>query len=325
MRLRPGRKPSLSNIDGKDIAIFTMSLLLAFSIWFIHGLSITYTELIRLPVIAEADIDGHAARSSAPVTILARCRTSGFEIIRLKNISEKKPLIIRFASFDLHNSKEDVFYIVPNDLNRYGQAIFGDKSVPEAFLSDTLFFRFPFENSKKVPLRAVCRIGFKPQYMSAGGLKLRPDSVLVYGEPSHLKEISNVSTEAFSLEDLEMSAHGTVRLEKIKGVRISAEKAEYSVDVSRFVEIKASMPINVRNVPKGHSLIVYPSIASVRLRCAFPVSMNPLDKISFYVDYKDFIESLNGVCIIHTDKMPPEVFEYNIEPQAANCVEQVKS
>lgn len=323
MLWRPGRA-SLSDINGKDVAIFVMSLLLAFSIWFLHGLSITYTELIRLPVIAEADIDGHAARSSAPVTIWARCRTSGFEIIRLKNISEKNPLVVRFSSYDLHSSKEEVFYLAPNDLNKYGQAIFGDKSVPEAFLSDTLFFRFPFENSKKVPLRAVCQMGFKPQYMSVGGLKLRPDSVLIYGEPSRLKEISNVSTEAFSLDNLEVSAHGSVRLEKIKGVRVSAEKAEYSVDVSRFVEIKSSVPINVRNVPKGHSLIVYPSIASVTLRCAFPVSVNPLDKISFYVDYKDFMESLNGVCLIHTDKMPPEVFEYDIKPQTASCVEQVK-
>lgn len=324
MRWKPGGMPRMFNIKGKDIVIFTMSLLLAFSIWFIHGLSSSYSELIRLPILAEANIDAHAARSSNTVTMLARCRMSGFEIIRLKNISEKNPLEIRFASSDMHPAGDETFYITSNELNKYFPTIFGDKSVLEAFLTDTLFFRFPREESKKVPVRAVCRLGFKPQYMSVGGLKFSPDSVLVYGEPFHLENTTGVHTEAFSLENLDMSAHGSVRLEKIKGVRLSAEKVEYSVEVKRFVEIKTSMPINVRNVPKGHSLIIYPSIASVTFRAAFPVSTDPVDEVSFYVDYKEFMESLGGKCLVHTDKMPAGVLEYTVEPQVVSCVEQIK-
>lgn len=315
---------NVSKANGKDLIIFSLSLLLAFSIWLIHGLSLKYTEIITVPVIAESSLDGHAGRSSNSNAILARCRTTGFEIIRLNRAAEGKPVVVKFDASDLRHYEDDSFYITANELNRYVAAIFGDKTGMESFITDTLFFRFPFENCRKVPVQAVCRTSFRPQYMNVGPMKIEPDSIFVYGEPFHLENINRAYTEAFSLEDLSMSSHGTVKLEGIKGVRMSADKVEYTLDVSRFVEVNAEMPIQVRNVPKGHSLIVHPSIASVTFRCAFPVSDNPVEKVYFYIDYKDFTESLGGKCVVSTDRLPSGVLSYEIQPQVFTCVESLR-
>ena len=52
------------NISGRDAKIFIVSLLLAFSIWLIHNLSLNYFETVRIPISARCDIDGHAYKSS---------------------------------------------------------------------------------------------------------------------------------------------------------------------------------------------------------------------------------------------------------------------
>lgn len=324
MPCKINNKLKITEAGGKDIVIFILSLLLAFSIWLIHGLSLKYTEFVTVHVVAESGIDGHSAMSANSVAILARCRTSGFEIIRLNMAAGKKPVTVKFDPADLKPYEGETFYITSNELIKYVSAIFGDKTGMETFITDTLFFRFPTENSKKVPVQPVYRVTFKPQYMGVGGLRIEPDSILVYGEPFHLDGVDRVYTESFSLEDLSMPSHGTVKLANTKGVRMSVDKVEYIIDVSRFVEIKAEMPVNVRNVPKGHSLIVHPSVATVTFRCAFPVSENPLDNVSFYIDYNDFVESLGGNCMVSTDRLPSGVLGYDIVPQVFTCVDSEK-
>ena len=59
-----------------------VSLLLAYGIWLIHNLTLNYTEVIKVPVTAHCDIEGHAAESSNSAVVLARCRTSGFRLIQ---------------------------------------------------------------------------------------------------------------------------------------------------------------------------------------------------------------------------------------------------
>jgi hypothetical protein len=315
---------TLSKENGKDIVIFTMSLLLAFSIWMIHELSLRYTELVIVPVKVQASINGHSSMSSNSNIISARCRTTGFDIIRLSRDSHKKPKLLNLDKGDIHYYKGELYYVTATDLNRYIQPIFGDKVYLDTFISDTLFFRFPFENSKKVPVEPMCRISYAPQYMNVGNMKMVPDSVYIYGEPAHLDNIDKVYTESFSLENLKIPAHGTVKLDKIKGIRISDEIAEYNLDVRRYVELKAEMPIVVKNVPKDHKLIVHPGIAKVLFKCAFPISTNPLNKVQFYIDYNDFETSINGNCMVHISNMPESKFEYSIEPEIFNCVESIK-
>ena len=73
-----------------------MSLLLAFSIWLIHNLSLNYSDTISVPVMAQCNIDGHSDVSSNSSMIAARCRTSGFSLLRIRHQAKRKALTIRF-------------------------------------------------------------------------------------------------------------------------------------------------------------------------------------------------------------------------------------
>jgi len=299
-----------------------MSLLLAFGIWLIHNLSLNYSETLSVPVIAECEIEGHSNISSNSSAIAARCRTSGFTILRGRHKAKKDAVHVRFNSNDMHEGEADMFYITSAELGNYVSEIFGEDIQLESFLSERVQFRFPYENHKKVPVQAVAVTNFKPQYMAMGPISLQPDSVTVYGEPMHLENISRVYTKGIELLNLKSSAHGSVRLEPVQGVRMSVNEVGYSLDVTRFVEISTDVTVAARNVPAGMKLSIYPSTAKVVYKCVFPLALDPTDVVSFHIDYTDFQNSIGGKCIAVPSKLPEGVIEYSIEPEVFDCVEE---
>ena len=62
------------HIDGRDLAGFLMALLLAFSIWLVHNLTLRYSAIMNVEVTAQSNIQGRAAESSNTAVISARCR-----------------------------------------------------------------------------------------------------------------------------------------------------------------------------------------------------------------------------------------------------------
>lgn len=315
---------SKSNINGRDVAFYLLSLLLAFSIWLIHNLSLQYSQVMSVPVNAESNIDGHSAHSANSCVIVARCRTSGFNLVKSRFESRRHVKNVFFSPDDLHQTEGDIFSITANELSGYVNEIFGDDIQLESVVSSSVEFRFPFENHKKVPVVINSAISFKPQYMAVGGMVATPDSVTVYGEPVRLNNIDKVVTANVTLEDLSSTAHGVATIDVPAGLRSSHSEVSYALEVTRFVEIREDVQIGARNVPVGRELSVFPSVATVVYRCAFPLSVDPSDNIQFYVDYKDFQKSINGRCVPHTSALPSGVLDYSIEPQVFECIENLR-
>ena len=308
-------------LKGTDLAVFLFSLLLAFGIWLLHNLSLNYSDTMSVPVVAECNLEGHANVSSNSSVVVARCRTTGFSLLRNARQRKRDAVRIRFQCKDMHQKEGEIFSIGAAELGSYVGEIFGDGVRLESILSENVQFRFPFENHRRVPVQAMHVMSFKPQYMAMGEMRLQPDSVTVYGEPFHLEHIDRVSTRTINLPNLHSSAHGVVKLEPIAGVRLSETEVNYSLDVTRFVEISAEAVVSLRNVPSGVRLSVYPSTAKVVYRCAFPLSRDPTDDVRFYIDYKDFANSRDGKCVPRVSGIPEGVISYAISPEVFECIE----
>lgn len=304
------------------MAGFALSLLLAFSIWMAHNLSLQYSSLISMPVIAESNIEGRAAVSSNTTSIVARCRTTGYNLLGKNRSANRRQIHVYFSPEDLHHEDGDVFSISANELGGYVKEIFGDDVQLESFVSSAVQFRFPVENHKKVPVQAISVISYKSQYTSTGPLVMSPDSVTVYGEPIRLESIDRVHTDIITLQNLSSGAHGVARLETPNGVRLSTEEVSYSLDVTRYVEVRAELSVAVRNVPPGRELNAYPSVAEVVLRCSFPLGYDPTEGMRLYIDYKDFQNSIGGRCVPHVEGISSAVIDYSIEPQVFECMEK---
>ena len=297
------------------------SFLLACVTWLLSNLSRDYSGVITVPVVAECNIQGHSNVSSNSATVSARCRTSGFRLLRENTRRSRRPVRVHFQRADIRSGGGDRFFIAGNAKNNYLEEFFGDEASVEAFVSDTLFFVFPFENNKTVPVELSGDILYRSQYMPSGPIRLVPDSVTVYGDKTRLDNVDHVSTVPVNLDDVHESQHGALRLRSVKGVRMSEGEVSYEIPVARFVELRATLPVSVLNAPAGHQLQVFPSQADVVLHCTFPVVRDPFDSIQLYVDYGDFASSLSGRCIPRIRNLPSGVLDFRVVPEIFDCIE----
>ena len=314
------RKPRL-NLRGREGLLLLTSLLMALAIWFLTNLSKTYYGVLNVPVTALSNLEGYSRESSNSAVVSAGCRVNGYRLLNEHTSRARRPVRVEFARADLRHDAGDRFYVTRNQMNNYLQEIFGGKVAVESVLTDTLFFTFPTENHKKVPVNLTGDFSYREQYMASGPLRMVPDSVTVYGEESRLDLVDHVSTVPLFLDDVHETQHGTVRLRRIKGVRTSDDLVSFELPVTRYVEVRADLPVSAVSVPPGRHLQIFPSKATVILHCAFPLGKDPFESFEVYVDYKDFASSLSGRCVARARQLPRGVIDYRVEPAVFDCIE----
>jgi len=306
---------------GRNWAVMALALLLACLVWLLSNLSESYSGTISVPVIARCNLEGYQNQSSNTVLVSARCRAQGFRLIREQSRRERRAQVIDFNPSDLHRVGPGTFCVIGGVKNSYINQFFGEGTVVEAFITDTLRFVFPPENHKKVPVEVPMTVHCRSQYMQSGPFHTLPDSVTVYGEDSRLEMIEKVTTGRLVLNDVHESRQGVLSLNPVPGIRMSVEEVEYELPVTRYVELRSTLPVEVRNTPAGHELQVFPATAQVVLLCAFPLAKDPLPDFRIYVDYKDFGSSITGRCVPRILQLPAGVLQYRVEPEVFDCIE----
>lgn len=312
------------NIHRRDVAVFLTSLLLAFGMWLLYNLNLSYSATLSARVYAESNIPGHFTISSEPVILEARCRTTGYRMIRNYRNGLRKPVTVALDPDLLHEDPDGSFVISSNELSGHVGEIFGSEVRLESFLMPTYSFRFPVENHKTVPVFPVAALEFKPQYMARSRMTVEPDSVMIYGDPAYLESIDRVCTRRISLAGISSSRAGSVRLEAPKGIRLSNESVNYSLEVTRYVEICRTIKVELKNAPAGKDVSIFPSTADAVFRCAFPMTTDRTGEVSFYIDYNDFHNSIGGHCAARVDDLPAGVIDCRLEPEVFECLEDVR-
>jgi len=307
-------------LGGRDWAVLLLALLLAFSTWLIHNLSLKYNDYLTVSVTAACNIEGHADISANQCQVVARCRTTGYNVLRIGAWGVRKEKTVSFSPSVMNHLEDDIYYITSSDLMEYSHLIFGDDVTVEYYASDTLTFRFPEVRFRKVPVQPVYSLSYKPQYMCIGELHVQPDSVTLYGDAGRLENISFVYTQPLRRSDLDSDINGELPLEKIRGIRMSDAAVRYSLDVTRFVEISSRVDIKAVNVPADKEMLILPSKADVMVKCQFPIVADPLQGLSLYVDYNEFTSSLSGKCQVRADELPRGIASYSVSPSYVECI-----
>ena len=309
------------NISGRDWAILTLSLLLAFSVWMIHNLSLKYNANLSAKVIAICSLDGHENVSAATAEALARGRATGYNIIE-SYIKARRPVKVEFNPSVMQRYDSERFFVTGDKLVEYSHLIFGEDITVDHYISDTLFFRFPSVNHKKVPVVPVSILTYKGQYMARGPLDMTPDSVVVAGDPYLLETVKQVYTTPIRHFEISENISGLAGIEPIKGVNIQAKEVYYSMDVVRYAAFLSDVHVAAVNVPAGKAMMIFPSVVTLRMRCEFPLMDDAEGQQTVYVDYNDFKTSVGGNCPVRVKNLPKGILSYDVEPVSVRCVEE---
>lgn len=305
-----------------DWMVLVLSFMLAAAVWTLHNLSLKYTVMLSVPVLAQCDgLDGYDSQSIENERIVARFRATGFDILHDKRYSNTNPCRVRFFPEDLHPHASGSFYMTSRDLMDYSHEIFGESAVVEYFSSDTSFFRFSPREYKKVPVIMDSYVTLHSQYQFAGPMTVEPDSILVYADPLRLQYVDTVYTELVWENLLAASKEGMVNLRTISGVRFSQSQVKYSIPIQRCVERIFYLNVALENVPEGRNPSLSLSQVKLVANCLFPLPQGVEDDLQLYVDAREAYESRSATTRIRLKNQPSWLFSYRVEPQVVTLSE----
>ena len=311
----------LLNLSGRDWVVFVLALLLAFSTWVIHKLSLEYSVFLTVEVVAESNIEGRSNKSSGATEIMARCRTTGWRILYAQ-MKREDVVNVKFPATVFQHEDDERYFISSEKLHEYVDQIFGNSVSLEYFVTDKVYFKFPQEIFKRVPVKPVTSLTFEDQFIASSPLVISPDTVTVYGDKLHLDALEYVTTATISHSSINKDFSGMVSLTPISGMRFSVEEVHYEMDVVRYLEvIRKNVPVVVVNTPSGGDYAADPVSVDVLLDVEFPLKDDPKKSMVVTADYNELKTSLSGKVPLKPASMPLGVIRYEIAPVAVRIKE----
>ncbi len=307
---------------GRNWIILVFSLLLAFFMWSIMKLSGSYSSYIQYRLEVASNIEGRGNVALSEDLLVIGAKATGFNILQNTNGGEGD--ILRIERVDprhLHKygEDEDTFFLIPDDIRQAIQDALGTDIKVESLASDTLFFKFPQQSNKKVPVVANNFAGYAKQYMPLGAGEIKPDSILVYGNKADIDRIDHVTTQAINGKNVDKSITAVLKVNPIEGVRFSTDEVLYTLEVGRYVENTIKVPVTIENAPSYANVAIIPQEVVVRYRYQF-------GKQAEYTA-SDFAVTLQYDDILREDvlkpvlsRCPENILEAEFQPKFVECV-----
>ena len=309
----------------RDLRLFLVSLLIACIVWAMHTFSLEYSATLPCSVRVETNLEGYAPTSTARETMLLRGRATGFYLLKTRGSGQRAvPLEIHVdpRHFKPVEGEDDTFSLSASEIRERLDEQLGDRFVIDFTETDQLTFTFTRQSYAKVPVAASFDLTFRPQYMQVGEVRLRPDSVLVYGPVKELERLTEVRTRNISYHSVDKNLQGSVGLEPVPGLRLNLDQVAYDIEVDRYVETTFTLPVTAIHVPEGRSLMILPSQVEFTFRAPFRPRGGRItaDDLSLVVDYLDYAAS-GSTRVIPQLVTSRDVYSWRIKPALVECLQ----
>lgn len=305
--------------DGKEWLLLLLSLFLAFIIWLLHSLSLTYSVFIEYNVSINSSIEGRSRSSVSEDVLIVRGRSEGYYIVR-QRIGPRKTLEVTVPPSNITHKSGDLFAVNCESIKSNIIEALGGNVDLEFIASDSLNFELPRITSKRVPVVPKTSIVFDGQYMALGKIELRPDSVDIYGDVRLLEMVDSVMTEIISASGVDGPIQGICSLIPIRRVEYSEDDIFYSMNVVRYIEESMNVPVTVLGVPEDKDLIVLPSSVRLTFRREFSSMQYAPEDFVLAVDYADYINTIGSELIPELVSGPGGVLSWEISPRYVDCI-----
>ena len=309
----------------RNLRLFLVSLLIACLVWVMHTFSLDYSATVPCAVRVVTNLEGYAPEAEAHETLLLRGKASGFYLLKARGTGHRPmpvEISVDASRFQPVEGEEDTFSLPVTEVRDKLDETLGDRIDLDFIEAGSLTFTFTPQSFVKVPVAASLELSFRPQYMQVGQVRLKPDSVRIYGAVNELQRITEAHTAPIAFKSVDKNLRGEAALEPVAGLRFDAERVAYEVDVDRYVENTLMLPVKAVNVPAGQTMMILPS----QVECTFLSSFRPrggritADDLSLEVDYGSFAGagSTRMIPSLVTDR---EIYGWRLKPEMVECIQ----
>ena len=152
--------------------------------------------------------------------------------------------------------------------------------------------------SKKLQIIPDVYLSFRDGYGLASAITVLPDSQVVYGPLSALKNMDFILTEKTSLANLSEKYSANINLKPMPGMSYVEGKVQVDIDVQRIVDKNIDdVPVNVIDVPADREVVMLPNKITLNVSGGIDI-LGKLSASNFkaFINYRDVVlDTLGGI------------------------------
>ena len=269
----------------KELLIFLFFLALSGIFWLMMTLNETYEKELCVPV----------RLTDVPRNVVVR------------------PLSFKFSAYADEDKGKGVVPLT--DVQRQLQAqLYGSSKLLSVKPGEYDFY-FTYGASKQVPVVFKGKVTASKSYYLAH-TDFLPAEVTVYANKDQLDKVNYVEIEPFNMRNLQDTIHTTVRLRKIRGLKMVPGTVRLSVYPDVLTEETIDVPITAINMPEGFVLRTFPSKVTVRFTIGASLfrTIRP-DMFKVVVDYNELSQNPSDKCTLQLIGVPHSVSKARLDFQ----------
>lgn len=282
-KMRMAWKDVQDSTGFKKSLIFLVFVAIAALFWFILALNDSVQDDFEVKVNIYNVPDSVTFITIPPQKIHVMVRDQGTNLWR-NGVFGNAQVNIDFKDF----SSDGQFKMRHSELTAALKNVFGPSASLLSSSVDSLSLTYTTLPGKRVPVVVSANLSTAVGKIISERPTVTPSSVVVYSIRSVIDTISKVYTEHFSRQNLEETIDVPVKLQGLPNVRMEPSAVNVKVEVEPLVKKRATVNLQVQNLPEGMDLLLFPSVANVEYY--LPMSRfnaTSDDRIEVSVDFED--------------------------------------
>lgn len=259
----------------KQLGLFSLFLLVAFTLWYLNKLSQEYTTTLHCAVEVEDPPEGVLFNTNSHLPVELKLRGKGYTLMKLKAAFALAPVPIsarRSMMRYMHqrDTLDSVWVLNPQLLQTMMPEILPPTVTLVSLHSDTLRCTFSPMLRQKVPIKPRLNLSFARQYMATDRVTLKPDSVVISGPAAAVRATHQVLTEEVKLDNLSSDLTQWVQLKPIPRIEFSTSETQLSLPIEQFTQWTGSVPVRAEGLPDSLNALLMPK--EIMVSCNVPLS-----------------------------------------------------
>ncbi len=275
------------NNRGK-IIVFTIAFVLSLCLWLMVNLSRDYNLSVNLPIQLGNMPEDRALTEELPEFATVSVSGEGWKLI------------------NIYNNPPPIFVdVTENEINLYDQVREQMNANPDLNVQKVqpLILSLDMEEkiSKKVPVISNLNISFEDQYDFTGDPVFEPDSVVIAGAASILRNIDGWETVEEEFDGVDENIATAIALKQPQQlISVSPAEITYRAEVAQFTEGEVRVALEIRNMPSFS-----PSFITVKFDVPidqYAEVQNLSNPFSAYVSFEQLQQDTTGFVIPNIEK-----------------------
>ncbi|MFN8152755.1 MAG: hypothetical protein U0Y08_00535 [Bacteroidia bacterium] len=295
----------------KQAATFLMFVLLSAVIWSVNALSKEHVTSFEIPIRYLQNLSG-TPDQSLPTRLNITVKGKGFYLMRLSSALRGFSIVPKSMSVPGRDTVISALDAMAPVLENFiGKLEITSYSPEQLLLSGRQMY------SKKVAIKANCRLSFKPAYVPAGPSVIQPDSILLFSSSPVPDSLNALYTAPFTISNIEAGVFKPVKPELPgPGYHLAATSFLFYLPVEKATEISLDVPI--RNSNKAMNEQYLPS--SVKLTCRVPLSKFKLTRPELFLVTTGDTSISGDRVLVRIAHAPYWASSVTIEPSLVNRI-----